>query len=62
MFKAYIHLLKNNKIKNEANLLSSPIHFNPDIIVGGKEVFYQFWFKKGIRLMNDFIKGTWNIL
>jgi hypothetical protein len=56
VFKAYINFLKCNKIKNEANLLSSPIHYNPNIVVGGKEVFYQVWYKKGISLVNDLIK------
>ena len=56
VFKAYIHFLKYNKIMNESIFLSSPIHYNPNIVVGGKEVFYQGWYKKGIYLVNDLIK------
>ena len=58
-FKAYSIFLECNTLKDGDNLLCSSIYHNPSIVVGGREIFYPEWYKKGIILVTDLLIRRW---
>ena len=53
VFKAWIRYAQNFKPNSINDFLREPIWFNNLLKVGGKCIFYQKWFQKGIYFVND---------
>ena len=53
-------LININKkvVLTEKDTLRSQIYYNHNIKVGGMYIYYNNWFKKGIRYINDFENGS----
>ena len=39
-------------------ILKSPIFFNKNILIGGQTIYYDKWFKNGVRFINDLVKDN----
>ena len=53
-------LININKkvVLTEKDILRSPIYYNHNIKVGGMYIYFNNWFKKGIRYINDLIDAN----
>ena len=64
VLKSYISVLKNSiNVEDHpliVNILKSPIYFNTNIKIGGKDIFFKSYYDKGLVLVNDFIKDDGN--
>ena len=61
VLKSYINVLKNTVVDeggdySSIHILKTPIYFNPNIIIGGKDIFFKKYHDNGLSLINDFIK------
>ena len=58
VLKSHMTFIKN--INNTAdhslpcNILRTPIYFNENILMGGKDIFFKKFYNKGLYLINDF--------
>lgn len=43
---------------NEEQVLKSPLFYNEGIKIGGTDIYYSAWFKKGFRFINDLVKDN----
>ena len=39
-------------------ILKSPILFNKNKLIGGQTIYYDKWFKNGVRFINDLVKDN----
>ena len=54
VLQSFININKTELV-NEDMVLQSPIFYNEKINIGGSHIFYNTWYKKGIRFLNDLI-------
>ena len=47
---------------DEDLILQTPIFHNKNIKIDGKDIYYDTWFRKGIRFINDLIKENGTFL
>lgn len=43
---------------SKANILENPVWFNEEIKIGGRTVFYDDWYKKGVHFIYNFLKNN----
>ena len=55
VLKSFIKFNRKNTL-DEEDILKTPIFHNQCIKIGGKVIFNNIWFKKGIRFINDLVK------
>lgn len=48
--------INRKKVVNKDDILQTPIFYNEKIKIGGTYIFYNAWYKKGIKFVNDLIK------
>ena len=54
MLQSFINI-NNIKLVNEDMVLQSRMFYNENIKIGGSHIFYNTWYKKRIRFLNDLI-------
>ena len=55
--QAYYNLLKETKVTNQDEFLSSPIFYNDNILVDNKPINLPSWIKHGVFYVNDMIRN-----
>ena len=40
-------------------ILKSPIFYNKNILIGEQTMYFDKWFKNGVRFINDLAKDNW---
>ena len=56
VFQSWIEYNEKLGVDDEF-ILKSPIFYNKNILIGGQTIYYDKWFKIGVRFSNDLIKG-----
>ena len=57
VLQAFINTDKKIEM-NESSVLKTPIFYNENIKIGNSYIFYNAWFKKGVRFINDLAKDN----
>ena len=57
IFQSWIKYNEKLVVDDEFTL-KSPIFFNKNILIGGQTIYYDKWFKNGVRFINDLVKDN----
>ena len=61
VLKGFIKFNEKN-ILDEETIFKTPIFYNQNIQIDGKDIYYDKWFQKGIRFINDLLNENGDFL